>query len=102
MGAELLTIPECPHAAAAQQLFERALRLAGVSGMVHLVVDSEEEAASLGFHGSPTFQLDGQDLFPVLGEPALTCRIYPTLDGPRGLPQLESLRTAIQEKLKGI
>ncbi|WP_223946752.1 hypothetical protein [Arthrobacter sp. NtRootA1] len=70
--------------------------------MVHLVVDSEEEAASLGFHGSPTFQIDEQDLFPVLGDAALSCRIYPTSDGPRGLPDLESLRTAIQEKLKGM
>ncbi|MGO4246839.1 hypothetical protein AB4Y87_06445 [Paenarthrobacter sp. RAF54_2] len=102
MGAELLTIPECPHTAAAQELFERALALAGISGMVHVVVDSDEEAASLGFHGSPTFQIDGLDLFPVLGDPALSCRIYPTTDGPRSLPSLESLRTAIQDKLKGI
>ena len=98
MGAELLTIQECPHAPAAQELFEQALRLAGVTGMVHVVVDSEEEASSLGFHGSPTFQIDGQDLFPVLGDPALSCRIYPTTDGPRSLPSLESLRRAIQEK----
>lgn len=102
MGAELLTIPDCPHAAAAKDLFERALSLAGSSGgLVLIVVDSEEEAASLGFRGSPTFRLDGRDLFPVLGGPALSCRIYRTTDGAGSLPDLKSLRTAVEERLNG-
>jgi hypothetical protein len=46
-------------------------------------VESEEEAARLGFAGSPTIRVDGVDpLPPPPGEPTgLTCRVYRLDDG---------------------
>lgn len=41
-------------------------------------VHSDEEAAGLGFHGSPTVLTDGVDPFPAAAEPVgLSCRQYP-------------------------
>jgi hypothetical protein len=46
-------------------------------------VESEEQAADLGFCGSPTIRVDGVDpLPPPPGEPTgLTCRVYRLADG---------------------
>ncbi len=46
-------------------------------------VESEEEAAALGFCGSPTIRVDGVDpVPPPAGEPTgLTCRVYRLADG---------------------
>jgi hypothetical protein len=47
----------------------------------HEVV-SEEQAAELGFIGSPTIVVDGEDLFDTGGQPpALACRVYRLRDG---------------------
>jgi hypothetical protein len=46
-------------------------------------VDTEDEAARLGFSGSPTIRVDGVDpVPPPPGEPTgLTCRVYQLADG---------------------
>jgi hypothetical protein len=46
-------------------------------------VDTEDEAARLGFSGSPTIRVDGVDpVPPPPGEPTgLTCRVYRLADG---------------------
>jgi hypothetical protein len=44
-------------------------------------VRTRAEAQRLGFPGSPTFQVGGEDLFPTDSVPALTCRIYPREGG---------------------
>ncbi len=58
------------------------------------VVDTAEEAERTGFLGSPSIHLDGVDVFAEPGSAVgLTCRRYPTPDGPRGSPTLDQLRT---------
>lgn len=43
-----------------------------------IVIHSEEEGRSLGFHGSPTILIDGKDPFPAPEVPVgLSCRRYP-------------------------
>ncbi|HEY8700664.1 MAG TPA: hypothetical protein VIM08_06820 [Arthrobacter sp.] len=97
MDAELLTIPECPHTGAAFRLFRAALDLEGITDSLMVrEIRTEDEAAALSFHGSPTFSLNGTDLFPSSAEPALACRVYPTPDGLSGQPALETLRAAIR------
>jgi S-adenosylmethionine hydrolase len=61
------------------------------------VVESEEAAAVLDFPGSPTFHVNGRDIFESTAGPALSCRLYSTTTGPSGLPDLASLRRAIRD-----
>lgn len=97
MDLELLTIPGCPHAGSAGELFRTALDLEGIKDPFTVrEISTEDEALALSFHGSPTFSINGTDLFPSNAEPAVTCRVYPTPAGLSGQPALESLRHAIR------
>lgn len=98
MDFELRTISGCPNDPAAQALFTEALALEGFDPAALAVreVLSDEEAAELNFHGSPTFTVNGRDLFPSTTAPAVTCRVYPTSAGLRGNPDLDTLRSAIR------
>lgn len=101
MDIELLTIQDCPHGTAARELFSRALELEGTDPALIAVKEimTDEEATASCFHGSPTFTVDGIDLFPSTAEPAMTCRVYRTAGGLSGVPSLESLRQAIRARL---
>jgi hypothetical protein len=60
-------------------------------------VETPEEAARLGFAGSPTVLLDGVDPFATGDEPTgLACRVYTTPHGPQGSPTLEQLREVLR------
>ncbi len=59
-------------------------------------VETAEDAERLGFTGSPTILIDGVDPFAEPGLPAgLSCRLYPTSDGPSGSTTVDQLRQAI-------
>lgn len=98
MKTELLTIPGCPHGETARAVFSRALELEGVgsAGLATTEITSDAAAAAASFHGSPSFLLDGTDLFPSTTPPAMACRVYTTAGGLAGQPDLESLRLAIR------
>lgn len=97
MKVEILVVPDCPHEAQAAQLLRTALDDVGLSHVEPTVrvIFSAAAAAEEGFAGSPTFAVDGQDLFPA-PDPAgaLACRLY---DGPGGLPGLRDLRQALKQ-----
>ncbi|MBT2514581.1 hypothetical protein [Arthrobacter sp. ISL-30] len=95
---ELRIIPDCPNSDAAIHLFRQSLEAEGVPAaqLGVRVVRTEDEATKLGFHGSPSFVVDGQDLFPSETAPAITCRVYRSAQGLAGLPAPESLRTAVR------
>ena len=60
------------------------------------IVDTDEEAERVGFHGSPSILVNGVDVFAAAGAPVgLACRRYMTPDGAAGAPTLEQLRTAV-------
>lgn len=96
MEISLLYADDCPHWELA------AARLRALAGEVgadvsHRVVRTPEEAAAVGFRGSPTILVDGRDPFPAGGETAaFACRLYPTPDGPRGAPTVAQLREALR------
>jgi hypothetical protein len=98
MHIELLTIPGCPHSCSAWELFASALELEGIDPAMLTVkeITTAADAAAASFHGSPSFIIDGTDLFPSNAAPALTCRVYPSRRGFVGQPDLESLRDAIR------
>jgi hypothetical protein len=99
MDYELRIIPECPNSAPALDLFRHALATENSDGDLRVVeLDSEEQAQTLHFHGSPSFIADGRDLFPSTASPALTCRVYLGTDGFAGLPSQEDLQAALRSR----
>jgi hypothetical protein len=82
---ELLYWDGCPSHPQALAELRAALAGLGHAGaqVVLRRVESEEEAAALGFCGSPTIRVDGVDpVPPPAGEPTgLTCRVYRLADG---------------------
>jgi hypothetical protein len=58
---------------------------------VRTIIDGRR-AESSGFAGSPTFTVDGIDLFPGGARtPCLACRVYMTPDGLAAVPTTEQL-----------
>jgi hypothetical protein len=99
LDVELLLVPDCPHASAAQALLRSALDATGlVTTPIRIsVIDSEGEAADRGFLGSPTIRINGIDPFAEPGRPiGMACRIYPGPAGASGLPAAAELRKALQ------
>jgi len=85
MIIELLYWEGCPsHPQALAELREALAGLGHPDAevVVH-AVETEAEAADLGFCGSPTIRVDGADpVPPAPGEPTgLTCRVYRLADG---------------------
>jgi hypothetical protein len=96
----VLYFADCPNWADAGQRMRTALDTIGHDDVeVHFhAVENAEEAASVGFGGSPTFLVDGVDLFgPPPSAGTLTCRVYPTENGLSGVPTLTSLVTKLEE-----
>ncbi|MGC2998207.1 hypothetical protein ACPF8X_07380 [Streptomyces sp. G35A] len=61
-------------------------------------IADQAEAERLGFTGSPTILVDGQDPFTEPGRAAgLTCRVYRTPDGLAGLPATGQLRQVLAD-----
>ena len=99
MQIELLYWDGCPSYPEAQALLERVLADHGIEADVRLrEVQTDEEAEELRFPGSPTIRVDGRDVDPdgARARPALTCRIYRTVDGRVSpIPTREQLEEAV-------
>ena len=100
LRAELLLTPDCPHADEADELLRAALAAEDAQAEVsRTLITNLDEAASFGFHGSPTIRIDGHDVQPPTeNEPiGVACRLYRQDDGTvGGLPPIELLRAAIR------
>ena len=84
MRIELLATPDCPHADRAEAILRDALTEDGREPSVSRVtVGDLDDAAGLGFHGSPTIRIDGRDVEPPPRELPinLACRLYRQPDG---------------------
>src|SRR5687767_8261640 len=80
---ELLTTLQCPHAARQEEILRTALVEEGYRPDIERVIVSDlDNAAGLGFHGSPTVRIDGRDVISAAGLPINTgCRLYEQPDG---------------------
>lgn len=65
-----------------------------------MLVRTEGEAASRAFGGSPTIIVDGEDLFPGTRTRDLACRVYFTERGITGLPSVQQLEEALQQRAR--
>lgn len=79
MKLELLIVPDCPHESAARELALATLAELGMTAeLTTTVIATETEARGRGFVGSPTFLVDGEDLFAQLGASVgVVCRGLP-------------------------
>lgn len=101
MKVEILYISGCPNYPPAVSLAREALKQEGVlAEVVEVEVKDAERAQDVGFLGSPTIRVDGQDVEPSARSAnafGFTCRTY--LVGARrdGVPPLEWIRAAVRE-----
>lgn len=98
MKIDLLYFDGCPSWQSSLENLKAALEAEGLAADIRLVrVEDDVEATRLKFLGSPSFQADGQDLWPEERRRYnLSCRVYTTSQGMKGVPIVEML----QEKLR--
>jgi hypothetical protein len=94
MKIELLYFDGCPSWEDGLNNLEAALKEEGITSPVERIkVDDDEEANRLRFLGSPSFRVNGQDLWHEERDTySLSCRVYPTPDGIKGYPTIVMLR----------
>jgi hypothetical protein len=98
MQIDLLYFEDCPSWQAGLENLKSALQLEELDAGIRMVlVESKDESERLHFLGSPSFQVDGVDLWPDERQNyALSCRVYATPQGMRGVPTVEMLREKLQ------
>jgi len=104
LKVEVLYVADCPTHPAAVKLVRQVLTAEGVEAEIREVLVRDEGMANeLGFCGSPTIRINGQD---VAGEPqdgrsfALSCRLYPG-SKQAGLPPAETVHRAVLKARQG-
>lgn len=95
---EVLVVPGCPGAQLALARVQEAAESLGVhTNMRLLTVERDQDAAALGFVGSPTVRVNGADVEDVAGRPVgLSCRLY---DGAERAPSSVAIRRALASAL---
>jgi hypothetical protein len=92
----------CPSWRLAVERLEAAVEAEGMPDAVIQPVrlQSLTHAEAAGFAGSPTFLVEGRDLFPGAAPVTeLSCRLYQTPAGPRGVPTVEAIAAALAGRL---
>jgi hypothetical protein len=93
MKIEILYLPRCPHHQPAFERLAKVLASESLSAEIRQVaVNTEAEAKTLLFPGSPTIRIEGRDVEPTKNAPGLACRLYSNLSG---VPSEQTLRLAI-------
>lgn len=84
----------CPHVPKAFDLVRKYQHEHPEVYLSFTRVGNNEQAAEIGFRGSPTILIDGKDLFqqPIPDQPRMACRFY-----PEGLPEYHRFVELIQK-----
>ena len=99
MTVTLLFLPDCPNWRLADERLREALALAGRDDVrvEHRLVATAEQAAAVGFRGSPTVLVDGRDPFAEPDSPiGLSCRVYRSGNGLAGSPTVAQLLAVLR------
>ncbi|MHA6511436.1 thioredoxin family protein [Tessaracoccus sp. Z1128] len=95
MRVQLLYFDGCPNWRLLEQRLDDLAIEAGIE-VERVLIETDEEARSMGFHGSPSLLLDGRDPFAPEGAPVgLTCRVYSASSGLEGSPSVSQLREVL-------
>lgn len=95
---ELLAVEDCPHLEQARRDLESVVGGGIIEVPIQLIlVGTEEDAEFLGFQGSPTIRVNGDDVVPQPDLPiALACRIYRDPQGrASGSPPIEAIKASV-------
>ena len=101
MKVQLLTLPDCPHAAGAREVLTSALVSSGVAAHIEeLDTTAPDTSEALREWGSPTILIDGRDI--AEGSPGgASCRLYRNASGRTvGAPPAALVRDAIARALR--
>ena len=104
LRVELLAVEDCAHIEQARRDLDGVLHKGIVEVPIQLIyVTSQEDAEFLGFQGSPTIRINGEDVSPQPEMPvALGCRLYRDSEGGLvGSPPIELIRAAIEAHRRG-
>ncbi len=95
---ELLYFDGCPSWQVALENLRQALKAENISGEIRLIeIAGPEQAQAERFLGSPSFRIDGVDLWPEERKRyTMNCRVYPTGKGLQGAPTVEMLREVLR------
>ncbi len=98
MRIELLYFDGCPSWQPALANLKAALDVEGLQATIETVeIRDDVQARAERFLGSPSFRVEGQDLWPEdRTEYALDCRVYHTPAGLRGWPTVDMLRERLR------
>lgn len=101
---QILSFKGCPNVDAALDLAREAATIAGVAGNVRIVeIRDAEHADERKFLGSPTIQVDGEDVEPEARQRrdfGFMCRTYRDADGRiTSTPSLGVIVAAIDARL---
>jgi hypothetical protein len=95
---DVLYFSGCPHYEPALELVRAVVSDLGLTAEVNEVqIQSPDDVDRLGFLGSPTIHVDGQDIEPSRREDrnfSMSCRRY----GDSGVPPREMLERALAER----
>jgi hypothetical protein len=103
MKVELLYFDGCPSWQSGLQNLHSALQANGLDVSVKLVqVLDNDDAARKKFLGSPSFRINGTDLWGEEREVySMSCRVYATPEGIKGSPTISMLQDAIRQAMDG-
>ncbi|MFB8034153.1 hypothetical protein ACFC5Z_14580 [Streptomyces sp. NPDC056004] len=98
MRIEVVVVKECPNEELAVGRLRQALEASGLheTDVVTRMVTDQAEAERIGFTGSPTILIDGEDPFAEAGRAqGMACRLYRTPEGMDGAPSVSQLQQAL-------
>lgn len=100
MVIRVLTFEGCPNCAATRELVEETVKELHLQADIEAIqVGNEDEAKGYAFLGSPTIQVDGQDIEASRRseKASFSCRVYRTPNGITGVPPKNLLLGAIRD-----
>ncbi len=101
MKVEILYFPGCPNHEPAVDCVRRVLAQENAQAeMVEVEVNDADTAQRIGFLGSPTIRVDGQDVEPAARSErsfGMSCRTYLTGGRRVGVPPPEWIQAAVRE-----
>jgi hypothetical protein len=104
LRVELLAVEDCPHMEQARRDLESVLHKGIIETPIQLIfVSGQDDAEFLGFQGSPTIRIQGEDVVPQPELPvAMACRMYRDAEGRVvGSPPIEAIRAAVDAHRRG-
>jgi len=95
----LLYFDGCPSWQVALENVQKVIESDKIPAEICLIkIESPEQAQQERFLGSPSFRVNGMDLWPEEREHFnLSCRVYQTPYGLKGSPSFEMLRERLRE-----